>query len=159
NESAETVATKLEAGWAEALNQRRSSNLPRNGHDAPTERPPDDGSPGEDFANYFERETVTHDGESTLVMVGLPFHALSTNLLQRTGGWPKLVRPMHCADGPKHEPLWLANADDLFAWIGGRLRHQRGNSIRWAGGADKVSKAEFCGYLRQSVDDFDSVEA
>src|SRR5262249_34718634 len=53
--------------------------------------------------------------------------------------------------------LWLDGTEELFAWVGGQLPGE-GNAVRWAAGADKVTKAEFAAFLRQTAERFDSIE-
>jgi hypothetical protein len=109
------------------------------------------------FDNYTEQE-VEEGGKKHTVRVGRPAQQIAERLLDLSGGWPKRTGRLLFAPGPDHAPLWLETTDDLFGWIATLLPGDKTNALQWAQGADKVTQAQFAAYLRQTAEDFDSVE-
>jgi hypothetical protein len=96
---------------------------------------------GRCLANY--KTVPSKDGKGEGARVGLRPPEVAKRLLALTDGWPKRVGPLLFA-AKGFDPVWLEKVSQLFAWAGGRL----GETVRWAGGEDKVTQEVFDSYLR-----------
>jgi hypothetical protein len=106
------------------------------------------------FANLLTEEGTRR------VRIALPLNVIRNNLLELTSGWPKRVGDLLFVRGTDNKPLWLDTVDALFAWTGGVIPRRRiANPVTWARGDDRVSRGEFFSYLRQTAEEFQSVEA
>jgi hypothetical protein len=108
----------------------------------------------EEFSNYEMRG----EGDDAK-KVGLSAAELDRRLAGLTAGWPKRAGGRLFAPDAGHKALWLESADALFAWIGRQLPHAAENGVRWVGGEDKVTQAQFHAHLRQAAEAFESVES
>jgi hypothetical protein len=109
--------------------------------------------PCSSFANFDVVTVKDDEGEAKHVWVGKTPAGIRDCLTWEVGNWPKRVGGLlFAANGS--EPRWLPKVDDLFAWVGGRLREP----VKWASGPDKVTKAEFAAYLRQEAEGYEAVE-
>jgi hypothetical protein len=117
-------------------------------------RKPAAAAPGH-LANYRLERKGDDD-----IKAGLSAAAIRRTLHALTGGWPRRVGDRLFAVTPEPGVLWLDGTEDLFAWIGGQLPDDEGgNGVRWTGGEDKVSRAEFAASCRQAAERYESIEA
>jgi hypothetical protein len=128
---------------------------PRPAASADPEQPP---APGTAFCNFFEKTIKTEDSTPSTIKVGLSAAHLKEELLHLSGGWPRRVEGLLFVQGAGSEPLWLTNADQLFAWISRQLPNDGANPLKWAKGQDKVTQAQFFAYLQQTCERYDAVE-
>jgi hypothetical protein len=112
------------------------------------------------FANFREELVECEAGKTEVVKVGKAPQAMGSYLKRLMGGWPKRIGGLLFVQGPDDEPLWLENTDSLFSWVGGQMsRNTHDNRVKWASGADKVTKGEFFQYLQQTAEAFEAIEA
>lgn len=119
-------------------------------------------SAGAIFRNFMATEHVAEDGEAETQREGLPAQAIERHLLTLSGGWPKRVGAgpgkLLFVEDPGPTPLFLENANQLFAWIGRQLPGDGTNPIEWPDGENLVSESRFHAHLRQTVEAYDAVE-
>jgi hypothetical protein len=111
------------------------------------------------FANYYEEEVESDNGDIKVARIGLPAKCIADDLFARTGGWPKRVDNLLFAEGDCHRPRFLLKPPQTFAYIASRLPGFAANPVRWADGADKISQPVFHNYLAQTAEGFDALEA
>jgi hypothetical protein len=121
-----------------------------------SEAEPWDTHSDEGFRNFY----IEQDGEGETIKIGLSSDTIAQRLLRLTGGWPKRVGPLlFVPDGDS--PRYLEKTPDLFGFIAGALprnkQSPRANPIHWAGGEDKLTPAVFDSYLRQTAENYESV--
>jgi hypothetical protein len=118
------------------------------------------GDPSYKWANCREEviQAPGKDGKppsSKTVLDALPARGIMADLLWAAGGWPRRAGGMLFAvDRTGADPLWIEDANALFAWAAGRLEHP----VLWAEGFNMTGRGVFYKYLLQHADRYEAVE-
>lgn len=108
------------------------------------------------FSNFAD--VAGEDGSGRTMRQGLPVQTIADRLGQLTCGWPRRIDNLLFAENPGPHPLWLENANALFAWVSRHLSAQGPNLLDWDHGGNLVSEARLYAYLTQNTEAYDALE-